>query len=83
MFTRLPVLTIAGCVTLIVLGLALATISPSLGALGTVVTIVGIVLLMAFLIVAFLYAWHGDQKRAWGPGSLRREYRDEQAAKRK
>lgn len=83
MYTRVPVLAIAGCTVLIVLGLALATITPSLGTFGTVVTVVGIVLLAAFLIVAFLFAWHGDQKRAWGPGSLRREYRDEQAAKRK
>ena len=75
-----PVLVVAGCAALIVIGLALATVTP---VLGTVVTVAGIVLLMAFLLVVFLYAWRGDQKRAWGPGSLHREYRDEQAAKRK
>ena len=77
---RSPFLAVAGCAALIVIGLALATVMP---VLGTVVTVVGIVLLMAFLAVVFLNARRGDQKRAWGPGSLYREYRDEQAAKRK
>ena len=80
---RSPVLAVAGCAALIFIGLGLVTVTPSLGTLGTVVTGVGIVLLMAYLIVVFRIAWSGDQKRAWGPGSLRREYRDEQAAKRK
>jgi hypothetical protein len=71
---------VAGCAALIVAGLALATVNSSL---GTVVLVAGIVLLMAYLIVVFRIAWGGDQKRAWGPGSLRREHRDEQAAKRK
>lgn len=78
--SRSPVLAVAGCAALIVIGLALATVAPSL---GTVVTVAGIVLLMVFLIAVYREAWRGDQGRAWGPGSLRREYRDEQAAKRK
>jgi hypothetical protein len=77
---RTPVLAVAGGAALIILGLVLATVSSPL---GTVITVVGIVLLAAFLIFAFRTAWSGDQKRAWNPGSLRREYRDEQAAKRK
>lgn len=77
---RAPVLAVAGCAALIVIGLALVTVTP---VLGTVVAVAGIVLLLLFLAVVFLNAWRGDQKRAWGPGSLYREYRDEQAAKRK
>lgn len=78
-----PVFVMAACVAMVVIGLALVTVTPSLEALGTVVTVVGIVLLMAYLIVVFRRAWSGDQKRAWGPGSLHREWRDEEAAKRK
>jgi hypothetical protein len=77
--TRTPVLAVAGCAALIILGLVLATVGSPL---GTVFTVVGIVMLGAFLIFAFRIAWGGDQKRAWNPGSLRREYREEQAAKR-
>lgn len=77
---RAPVLAVAGCAALIVIGLALVSVTP---VLGTVVAVAGIVLLLLFLAVVFLNAWRGDQKRAWGPGSLYREYRDEQAAKRK
>lgn len=77
---RAPVLAVAGCAALIVIGLALVGVTP---VLGTVVAVAGIVLLLLFLAVVFLNAWRGDQKRAWGPGSLYREYRDEQAAKRK
>ena len=75
-----PVLVTAGCAALIVGGLALSTVAPLL---GTVVAVAGMVLSVGLLAAVFLYAWHGDQKRAWGPGSLYREYRDEQTAKRK
>jgi hypothetical protein len=64
---RSPVLAVAGCAALIFIGLGLVTVTPSLGTLGTVVTGVGIVLLMAYLIVVFRITWSGDQKRAWGP----------------
>jgi hypothetical protein len=74
-----PVLVIAGCAALTIIGLVLATVgSPP----GTVLTIAGIALWLLYLIGVFRLAWSGDQKRAWGPGSLRREYRDEQVAKR-
>jgi hypothetical protein len=73
-----PVLVITGLVVVIVIGLALAPISSPL---GTAVTVIGTVLLAGFLIVAYVAAWRGDQKRAWSPGSLRREYLAELKAK--
>jgi hypothetical protein len=75
-----PVRVVAGCALLIVVGLALATVTPSL---GTVIAVAGIVLLGAYLIVVFETAWRGDQKRAWDPGSLYREDREERARNRK
>jgi chromate transport protein ChrA len=78
-----PAVIIAGCVAMILLGLVLVTVSPSLDALGSTVAVAGIVLLAAYLIVVFRRAWSGDQKRAWAPGSLRREAREEQDAKRR
>jgi hypothetical protein len=77
---RSPVLVVAGCAALIVVGLVLATASASLGA---VVTVAGILLLAGYLIYVFRLAWSGDQKRAWAPGSLRREAHDEQPPKLK
>jgi hypothetical protein len=71
---------VATCAALIVVGLALASVAPEL---GTVVAVAGIVLLGAYLVMVFRVAWGGDQKRAWGPGSLYREHREEQAAKRR
>lgn len=75
-----PVLAIAGCAALTIIGLLLAVVGSPL---GTVLTVAGIALWLVFLVRVFRLAWSGDQKRAWGPGSLRREYREEQAAKRK
>ena len=75
-----PVFVIAGCAALTIIGLVLATVGSPL---GTVLTVAGIALWLVLLIRVFRQAWSGDQKRAWGPGSLRREYREEQAAKRK
>jgi len=77
---RSPVLVVAGCALLIVIGLAAATVAPSL---GTVIAVAGIVLLAVYLIVVYLIAWRGDQWRAWVPGSLYREDREERASKRK
>ena len=74
-----PVLAIAGCAVVTIIGLVLATVGSPL---GTVLTVAGIALWLIYLIGVFRLAWSGDQKRAWGPGSLRREYRDEQTAKR-
>lgn len=65
---------------LIVLGLLLVGVSSWL---GTVVALAGIVLVCLVLLRAYRIAWSGDQWRAWDPGSLRREDRDSQAAKRK
>jgi hypothetical protein len=78
--SRMPIVAVAGCAALIIGGLALATAMP---VAGTVIAIVGIVLLAGYLAAVFLLAWHGDQKRAWDPGSLRREHREEEAARRK
>ena len=75
-----PVFAIAGCAALTLIGLVLAVVGSPLGA---VITVAGIALWLVYLIRVFLLAWSGDQKRAWGPGSLRRDYREEQAAKRK
>ena len=75
-----PVLAIAGCAALTIIGLLLAVVGSPL---GTVLTVAGIALWLVFLVRVFRLAWSGDQKRAWGPGSLRREYREEQAAIRK
>ena len=75
-----PVLAIAGCAALTIIGLLLAVVGSPL---GTVLTVAGLALWLVFLVRVFRLAWSGDQKRAWGPGSLRREYREEQAAKRK
>lgn len=72
------VLAIAGLGAVIVIGLALATVVPSI---GTAIAVVGIVTLALLLVAVFLIAWRGDQKRAWGPGSLRREYLEERRAK--
>jgi len=77
---RSPFVIVAAFAALIIIGLALATVAPEL---GTVVAVAGIVLLAVYLLTVFRVAWNGDQKRAWNPGSLYREHRDEQAAKRK
>lgn len=77
---RTPVLAIAGGAVVVIFGLVLSSTGS---AIGTVITVVGIVLLMAFLLMVFRAAWSGDQKRAWDPGSLRREDRDERGAERR
>jgi predicted membrane channel-forming protein YqfA (hemolysin III family) len=78
-----PVFAIAGCVAVVVVGLLLVTVAPSLAGLGAVITVAGLALLVAYLAGVLFYAWRGDQKRALDPGSLVREWREEEAAKRK
>jgi 4-hydroxybenzoate polyprenyltransferase len=75
-----PVAAVIGFTAVTVVGLVLATLGAPLGG---VVAVAGLVLVMATLIVIYRIAWRRDQKRAWDPGSLRREYRAEQEARRK
>jgi hypothetical protein len=70
---------VGACAGLIVIGFALETVAPPL---GTVVALVGMAVLALYLAAVVVYAWRGDQKRPWDPGSLRREYEAEQRAKR-
>jgi O-antigen ligase len=77
---RSPDVGLATGAALIVLALSPVIVTPSL---GTVVGIAGIVLLIAFLVVVFRGAWHGDETRQRGLDPMRRERRDEWTAKRK
>jgi hypothetical protein len=66
---------------LIVLGLSPVILTPSL---GTVVTIAGVVLLVAFLAVVLRGAWHGkEEQRAGDPGSRQDEHRASRATGRR
>ena len=68
--------TVAAGAVLILLALSLAILTPSL---GTVVTFAGLVLLVAFLVVAFRGARNGDERRAGRTNS----HRNERTGKRK
>ena len=65
---------------LIVLGLSPVIVSPSP---GTVVTVAGILLLVAFVVVVFRGVWRPDERRAERPDPPRREHRGNRVMKRK
>jgi hypothetical protein len=70
-----PVHVVVGCGVTIVLGLWLATVSPPV---GTVVTLVGVCGLGLFLAYALRRAWSsGDQGAAWSPGKAHRAARSD------
>lgn len=77
---RSPLLVIAACAAVIILGLALAGVSSTA---GSVIALIGIAALGAFLVFAQVKAARNDPGLYYTPGKARREWKAEQEAARR